>query len=76
MENLRQKIYKEKSESWDSLLAYKIFLLERELGYKIDGNTNGLLLMERLKMLTRYYMDKEKEYEKNKSKDKNNKLIK
>ena len=43
-------------------MAYKIFLLEKELGYQITADTNGLLLMQRLRMLDRYWKDKEKAY--------------
>jgi len=41
-------------------MSYKIFLLEKELGYQITANTNGLALMQRLRMLDRYWKDKEK----------------
>lgn len=54
-------------------MSYKIFLLEKELGYKIDANTNGLLLMQRLRMLDRYWLDKKEAQDKADSKSGNNK---
>jgi len=41
-------------------MAYKIFLLERELGYPITADTNGLILMQRLRMLDRFWLDEQK----------------
>jgi len=40
-------------------MAYKIFLLERELGYPITADTNGLILMQRLRMLDRFWLDEQ-----------------
>ena len=44
-------------------MSYKIFLLEKELGYPITSETNGLVLMQRLRMLDRYWTDKQKAQE-------------
>lgn len=56
-------------------MAYKIFILEKELGYPITAKTNGLILMQRLRMLDRYFLDKKKAQEEanNESKSNNNK---
>ena len=40
-------------------MSYKIFLLERELGYPITAETNGLILMQRLRMLDRFWLDEQ-----------------
>jgi len=54
-------------------MSYNIFLLEKELGYQINANTNGLILMQRLRMLARYRLDEKKAYEDAQSKSKNEK---
>ena len=41
-------------------MSFKVFLLEREVGYQITGDMNGLALMERLNMLSRYWEEKNK----------------
>ena len=61
---------KESSELWISVMSYKIFLLEKELGYQITSDTNGLILLQRLRMFDRYCIDQEKAYDESK---KNNK---
>ena len=50
----------EEFEEIGSALAYKIFLLEKEVGYQITKDMNGLMVMERLRMLDRYWQDQQK----------------
>ena len=68
---LKYEIEEQKNtEEWISVMSYKIFLLEKELGYQITSNTNGLILIQRLRMFDRYCIDQEKAYDESK---KNNK---
>ena len=39
-------------------MSYQVFLLEVEVGYFIGEDFSGLALIERLKMLNRYYKEK------------------
>jgi len=54
-------------------MSYKIFLLEQELGYPITAETNGLILMQRLRMLDRFWLDKQKASKKANSESNNEK---
>ena len=54
MVRLQQEAHLASFEEWGSVMSFKIFLLERELGYQITGDMNGLALIERLKMFDRY----------------------
>lgn len=44
-------------EEWSSAMSYKVYLLERELGYQITQDFPALALVERLKMFDRYLQD-------------------
>jgi len=71
---LKYEIEEQKNtEEWISVMSYKIFLLEKELGYQITSNTNGLILIQRLRMFDRYNIEQQKAYEDSKSKDANKK---
>lgn len=54
-------------------MSYKLFLLEREVGYQITAETNGLILMQRLRMLDRYWLEEKKAYDNAQSKSSNKK---
>ena len=45
-------------------MSYKLFLLEKELGYQITADMSGLMVMERLNMLDRYWADQKEEQDK------------
>lgn len=50
-----QKHYEELGyKNVSDYLSFKLFLLERELGYSINKDFNGLVLVERLKMFDRF----------------------
>ena len=61
---LEQEAHRESFEEWHSAMSYKVFLLEKELGYMITPEMSGLAVMERLNMLDRYWEDKKAEYDK------------
>jgi len=65
-------------ESIGSALAFKVFLLEREVGYQITKDMNGIMVMERLRMLDRYWIQQNKAQEKSNTKgnQKSDKLLK
>lgn len=57
MIRLEQEAHREDFEEWGSIMSYKIFLLEKELGFLITPDMNGLALMERLNMLDRFWAE-------------------
>lgn len=71
MAGLNKAYVEEYTEDWESVLSYNIFLLEKELGYQINKDTNGILLIERLKMFQRFCEDQKKQMEESSSKGKN-----
>lgn len=79
MAGLKKAYEDEYTEEWESVLSYNIFLLEKELGYQINKDTNGILLIERLKMLERFCKDQQAQMDssnKGKSKGRNKKTLK
>jgi hypothetical protein len=79
MAGLKKAYEDEYTEEWESVLSYNIFLLEKELGYQINKDTNGILLIERLKMLERFCKEQQEQMEssnKGKSKGRNKKTLK
>lgn len=57
-------------ESWHSAMSYRIFLLEREVGYQITPEMSAFVVMERLKMLDRYWKEQKDNYDKQSSQTK------
>ncbi len=43
---------------WYNNYSYKVFLLERETGWRITEDFPGLVLVEKLNMLDRYWADR------------------
>jgi len=79
MAGLKKAYEDEYTEDWESVLSYNIFLLEKELGYQINKDTNGILLIERLKMLERFCKEQQEQMESSntgKSKGRNKKTLK
>lgn len=79
MAGLKKAYEEEYTEDWESVLSYNIFLLEKELGYQINKDTNGILLIERLKMLERFCKEQQEQMESSKtgkSKGRNKKTLK
>lgn len=72
MAGLKKAYEEEYTEEWESVLSYNIFLLERELGYPITKDTNGLIFIERMKMLQRYCEDQKKQMDESKKPSKSN----
>ena len=70
---LEQEAHRKDFEEWHSAMSFKVFLLEKELGYQVKWDMNGLALMERLNMLDRLWEEKKKENDKNDSDSKGNK---
>lgn len=60
-------------EDWVSGMSYKLFLLEKELGYCFTGDFPALALVERLRMFDRYIKDKSDSYDKMKKESKKKK---
>jgi hypothetical protein len=50
--------------------SLNILLLEKELGYNINRNTNGIMVLERMKMLQKWNEMQEEYRESNKLKKK------
>ena len=76
MTRLQQEAHRKDFQDWSDNMSFKLFLLERELGYMITPDTNGLAFVERLKMFDRYVEEKNKVDTPSKKGNKSAKLMK
>jgi len=63
-----KKTQAQEMESISSILAFKVFLLEKEVGYQVTGNMNGIMVMERMKMMDRYWEEQQRAQDKSNNK--------